>query len=182
MMRWSTQRAVLLVLAWLIAGCSQEGSAEIQAWVDGQKSLVQPSVPALPTPWVFSPQMYAGAGVLDPFDHWKLIRVFKPDAAARGAQDVLLAAEKNRQKEALEHYPLSSLVMVGTLQRAGRNTALLRVNQEVYLVGVGSYIGPHYGQIVAIGETQLQFREIVQDIDGVWSVRMGKLDLYEGGQ
>ncbi|MEG0317509.1 MAG: pilus assembly protein PilP, partial [Comamonas sp.] len=88
----------------------------------------------------------------------------------------------SRRKEELESYPLDSMAMVGSLQKDGQNTALLRVNQLIYQVKTGNYLGQNYGRIVQIGESSLKLREIIQDATGDWVERITTLDLQEGNK
>ena len=91
----------------------------------------------------------------------------------------MLAAEINRRKEALEAYPIDSMSMVGSVVRGGRPYALLRVDNLLYQVKPGDYLGQNYGKIIKISETDVAFREIVQDAAGEWIERMSALQLQE---
>ena len=72
-------------------------------------------------------------------------------AQARGAAaQPLLAAEMNRRKEPLESFPLDSMSMVGSVAKEGRPFALLRVDNLLYQVKVGDYLGQNYGRITKI--------------------------------
>ena len=85
-----------------------------------------------------------------------------------------------RRKEPLEAYPLDVMAMVGSLDKKGTPTALLRVDKLLYQVRVGNYVGQNYGKIVKITENSIQLREIVQDATGDWIERIATLDLQEG--
>jgi type IV pilus assembly protein PilP len=91
----------------------------------------------------------------------------------------MLAAEINRRKEALEAYPLDSMSMVGSVMKQGQPYALLKVDNLLYQVKVGDYLGQNYGKIMQITETQVTLREIVQDAAGEWIERQGSLQLQE---
>ena len=91
----------------------------------------------------------------------------------------LLAAELNRRKEPLEAYPLDSMSMVGSVTKAGRPYALLRVDNLLYQVKQGDYLGQNYGKITKISETDVALREIVQDAAGEWIERTSALQLQE---
>jgi len=49
----------------------------------------------------------------------------------------------------------------------------------LYQVKVGDYIGQNYGKITKISETDISFREIVQDAAGEWIERTSSLQLQE---
>lgn len=70
--------------------------------------------------------------------------------------------------------------MVGSLMKAGKPTALLKVDNLIYQVGIGDYLGQNYGRITSITETAVQLREIVQDATGDWMERAASLELQEG--
>ena len=91
----------------------------------------------------------------------------------------LLAAELNRRKEPLEAYPLDSMSMVGSVGKQGQPFALLRVDNLLYQVKVGDYLGQNYGRITKITETEIALREIVQDAAGEWIERTATLQLQE---
>jgi type IV pilus assembly protein PilP len=55
----------------------------------------------------------------------------------------------------------------------------LRVDNLLYQVKVGDYLGQNYGRITKIDETQIALREIVQDAAGEWIERSTNLQLQE---
>jgi type IV pilus assembly protein PilP len=91
----------------------------------------------------------------------------------------MLAAEINRRKEPLEAYPLDSMSMVGSVTKQARPYALLRVDNLLYQVKAGDYLGQNYGKITKISETDISLREIVQDAAGEWIERTSSLQLQE---
>lgn len=122
------------------------------------------------------PQPYQSALAVDPFSPQKLTVALKQEARAPNS---LLSAELNRRREPLEAYPLDSMNMVGSVSKQGRPFALLRVDNLLYQVKVGDYLGQNYGRITQIDETQIALREIVQDAAGEWIERPGVLQLQE---
>ena len=165
--------AVLAVV--LLGACSGEQD-ELQAWMDQQRREVKPNVQPLTPPKKFNPQPYAAAGGVEPFSPQKLTVALKQEARQPNS---LLAAEFNRRKEPLEAYPLDSMRMVGSVVKNGRNYALLRVDNLLYQVKPGDYLGQNYGKIVKISETEVALREIVQDAAGEWIERPSALQLQE---
>ena len=69
--------------------------------------------------------------------------------------------------------------MVGSVNKQGRNFALLRVDSLLYQVKTGDYLGQNYGRIMRISETDISLREIVQDAAGEWIERPVTLQLQE---
>lgn len=174
-MRAARLGALLVVAAAALAGCSAE-QEELQVWMEQQKREVRPNVPPLSPPKRFDPQPYTEARAVEPFSAQKLSVALKQEARAPNS---LFAAEVNRRKEPLEAYPLDSMKMVGSVSRAGRQFALLRVDNLLYQVKVGDYIGQNYGKITKISETDVAVREVVQDASGEWVERPAALQLQE---
>ena len=69
--------------------------------------------------------------------------------------------------------------MVGSVSKQGRPYALLRVDNLLYQVKVGDYLGQNYGKIMKITETEVGVREVVQDAAGEWIERPSALQLQE---
>ena len=162
----------------LLAGCDGD-TQELQAWMDEQRREVRPSVQPLAAPKKFEATPYANAQQVDPFSTQKLTVALKQEARQPNS---LLAAEMNRRKEPLEAYPLDAMSMVGSVSRAGAPVALLRVDNLLYQVKAGDYLGQNYGRILRITETEVALREIVQDAAGEWIERTATLQLQERGQ
>lgn len=169
-------RLTACALAMLLAGCTAD-LEELQQWMDQQGREVKPNVPPLSPPKKFDPEAYASLAGVDPFSNQKLSVALKQEARQPSS---LLASELNRRKEPLEAYPLDSMTMVGSVDRDGRRHALLRVDQLLYQVKAGDYLGQNYGRITKIGETEIALREIVQDAAGEWIERTATLQLQEG--
>lgn len=166
--------AVALAAA-LLAGCGAN-TEELQTWMEQQRREVRPNVTPLQEPKQFDPQPYVAAQGVEPFSTQKLSVALRQEA--RGPNS-LLSAELNRRKEPLESYPLDSMSMVGSVARAVRPFALLRVDNLLYQVKVGDYLGQNYGRVTSISETEVSLREIVQDAAGEWIERPATLQLQE---
>jgi type IV pilus assembly protein PilP len=166
--------AVMAVLLGLQA-CSNDQD-ELQQWMEQQKREVKPSVEPLSAPKKFIPQAYVSLTGVEPFSTQKLTVALKQEARQPNS---LLAAEINRRKEPLEAYPIDSMSMVGSVVRGGKPYALLRVDNLLYQVKQGDYLGQNYGKITKISETDVAFREIVQDAAGEWIERASALQLQE---
>ncbi|MEY4581933.1 MAG: hypothetical protein RL701_6636 [Pseudomonadota bacterium] len=166
---------VVALLAGFLAGCSGE-QGELQEWMEQQRREAKPNVEPLSAPKKFTPQAYAALTGVEPFSTQKLTVALKQETRQPNS---LLAAEINRRKEPLEAYPLDSMTMVGSVVKAGRPYALLKVDNLLYQVKSGDYLGQNYGRITKISETDVALREIVQDAAGEWIERPGALQLQE---
>ena len=164
-----------LAAAALVAACSAE-TEELQQWMDQQRREAKPNVTPLQAPTKFNPEPYSTAQAVEPFSAQKLSVALKQEARQPNS---VLAAELNRRKEPLEAYPLDSMGMVGSVARRGQPFALLRVDNLLYQVKVGDYLGQNYGRITRIAETEIALREVVQDAAGEWTERPATLQLQE---
>jgi type IV pilus assembly protein PilP len=72
--------------------------------------------------------------------------------------------------------------MMGTLLRQGRSVALVSVDNMLYQVRVGDYMGQHNGRVVKIEESRIELREVVQDASGEWVERTASLQAQEGAR
>ncbi|MFD0669114.1 pilus assembly protein PilP [Ramlibacter sp. MAHUQ-53] len=168
-----------LVVAAVLAGCGASGQQEIQAWMQQQRAQTKPKVEPLPEPKKFTPQAYTEAAATDPFSSQKLAQALRRAAGQSAASSALVAPEMARRKEPLESYPLDTMVMVGSMIRQGRPVALVRVDNLIYQVRPGMYLGQNYGKITRVTETEVVLREIVQDPAGEWVERAATLQLQE---
>ena len=163
----------------LLGACSQSGQDELQDWMREQRAQTRPKVQPIPEPKKFSPQAYTGESATDPFSNLKLTQALKRESSQTTSNAALVAPELARRKEPLEAYPLDAMSMVGSLVRQGKPVALVRVDNLIYQVRPGSYLGQNYGRIVKVGETEVVLREIVQDAAGEWTERPAALQLQE---
>ena len=165
--------AALLTVT-LLAACEAENQ-ELQVWMEQQRREVRPQVQALAAPKKFDPVPYANAQQIDPFSTQKLSVAIKQETRQPNS---MLAAELNRRKEPLESFPIDSMSMVGSVSKAGKPFALLKVENLLYQVKLGDYLGQNYG----LTETEVALREIVQDAAGEWTERPVTLPLQERAQ
>ena len=161
-----------------LAGCGSDID-ELRQWMEQQRKEAKPTVTPLLPPKKFLPQPYESAAGLDPFSAQKLSVAIKQEASQPKS---LLTAEINRRKEPLEAYPLDNMSMVGSLTRDNRRYALLRVDNLLYQVKAGDYLGQNFGRIIKISETEITLREVVQDAAGEWIERTSTLQLQEKGR
>jgi type IV pilus assembly protein PilP len=169
----------ILLAALTLSGCLFGGHDEVQSWMAEQKRITKPSVKPIPEPKQFVPTPYTIAAKLDPFSNQRLTQAFRQAARALGTNEALIAPEMSRRKEPLEAHPLDAMTMIGSIHKAQRPVALVRVDNLVYQVAVGNYLGQNFGKITKISETSVTLREIVQDPTGEWVERVTQLELQE---
>ncbi|BEU95234.1 pilus assembly protein PilP [Acidovorax sp. DW039] len=171
-----------LVLSLILVGCMSSADEDLRQWMANERAQARPRITPISEPKKFEPQDYTVSSEIDPFNPLKLTQALKRDSSQTGANAALIAPEQIRKKEPLEAFPLDSISMVGSMTKNGKPTALLKVDNLLYQVYVGQYLGQNYGRIVKINESGLQLREIVQDATGDWTERMTSLDLQEGAK
>lgn len=176
------QLAFVLLAALTLHGCGMTGEDEVRDWVAVERAQAKPRIKPLSEPKKFSPESYKMDGATEPFNNQKLAQALKRESAQSSANATLIAPELSRRKEPLEAYPLDAMTMVGSLNKKGKITALLKVDSLLHQVEVGSYLGQNYGKIVSIGEININLREIVQDTTGEWVERHTSLELQEGNK
>lgn len=132
-------------------GCGDGGVQEVQQWMDDVKRDTKVSIAPLSEPKKFAPFIYTAKGVVDPYSPSKLTIAL---AKAQAGSNSGFKPDLDRRREPLESYPLDSLIMVGTLQKAGLNYALLQTDKTVFRAKVGNYVGQNLGMITKITETE----------------------------
>ncbi len=173
------QLGIWLASFLLLSACGSSSEDELRGWMATQKSQTRPKVAPISEPKQFKPESYQIAGSVEPFSREKLTQALKGEASQATANAALVAPELARRKEALESYPLDALSMVGSLVRGGQPVALVKVDNLLYQVRLGNYLGQNFGRVNKIAETEIILREIVQDAVGEWIERPAKLQLQE---
>lgn len=179
-MTTSRQRSALLLCSLVFSGCVPSGEDELRLWMADQRASAKSTVTPLSEPKKFVPQPYSQDAAIEPFNQVKLTQALRRDSTQVASNAALIAPEMSRRKEPLESFPLDAMAMVGSLNKTGIPTALLKVDNLIYQVKVGNYLGQNYGKIIHITESSIQLREIAQDATGDWIERPASLDLQEG--
>lgn len=160
----------------MLTGCGDDGVQEVRQWMTEIRQQTRVAVPKLSAPKKFTPFIYQETDEIDPFNPKKLSAALaKLQAHADGG----LKPDLQRRRDPLESYPLDTLRMVGTLEKAGMTYALLQADKMVFRVKVGSYIGQNFGMVTHVTESAVDLKEIVQDASGDWIERPAKLELQE---
>lgn len=168
--------AVALVSAALLAGCGSGNHQDLLDWMAAQGKGMRGHLDPIPQIKPYEPFAYNDFDLPDPFKPRK-IEPAKSDNANK------LAPDLNRRKEPLEAYPLESLSMVGTLEKGKTLYALVKTpERDLYQVRQGMHMGQDYGVIVAISDTDIKLKELVQDGAGDWSERSSTLNLLQADQ
>lgn len=164
----------------VLSACQPSGQDDLRQWMTDLRANTKPHVTPIKEPVQFVPQAYTVDNGVEPFNSQKLTQALRRDSQESAGNASLIAPELARRKEPLEAYPLDTVTMVGSMVKSGKPVALVTVDKLLYQVNVGNYLGQNYGKIIAITETNMKIREIVQDQTGDWVERMTTLELQEG--
>ena len=176
----------LLLLLALVAmsGCVSRDISDLEQWT--QDVLSRPGGRIQPLPEIQPYEAYAykssADDARDPFTAFyrqaPKDEVVKNDDAGLTKEMKREIDERNREE--LEQYELDSLRMVGTLDNADENWAIISdPDRTVHRVKVGNYMGRNIGKIINIFEDRIELREIVQDSNGRWDERQASIVLVE---
>ena len=162
-----------------LAGCSSKAEDELQQWMVSERNSIRPSVTPIPEPSKFNPEAYKGEALEEPFSSVKLASILRTGQNVPLSNSALIESELNRRKQPLEAFPLDVMSMVGSLSQQNQLVALVKVDDLLYQVRPGNYLGQNYGRVDRITETEIVLREIVQDAAGEWTERPAALQLQE---
>ena len=177
-----TLALVLSLVFLLLAGCGSSSEDNIRQWMVEERNQTRPKVAPIPAPKQFKPEAYTNAATIEPFSNQKLTQALKRDASQVVANGGLVAPELARRKEPMEAFPLDAMSLVGSIIKAGQPVALVKVDNLLYQVKLGNYLGQNYGRVTKITESEITLREIVQDAVGEWIERVATLQLQEGSK
>ena len=163
----------------VLTACSSSTDDELSQWMTEQKSQTRPKVNPISEPKQFKPETYSQVTEIEPFSNLKLTQALRRDSTQTESNAALIAPELARRKEALEAYPLDVMALVGSLTKANQPVGLVKVDNLLYQVRPGNYLGQNYGRVTKISETEITLREIVQDAVGEWIERTATLQLQE---
>lgn len=168
---------ILLTGVALLAACGSEEQGELKQELAAMTKDLRGRVDPLPQVRSYEPVPYKGESMLDPFVPGRIVVT---QAAGSGGGGGGVQPDLNRPKEPLEAFPLEQLRMVGTLAQNKDMYALVRAGSNLFRVKKGNYMGPNFGVITAIDESQINLKEVVQDSGGDWVERSTTVQMQEG--
>ncbi len=164
--------AVALLCAGVVA-CGGETYSDLRQFVKDSESLPHGQIPPLPEVKPYEPFTYTAFDTIDPF---KPRKIEPPKGSGTGG----IAPDLNRRREPLEAFPLESLRMVGTLEQKKEMYALVKTpDNSIFRVRPGNFVGQNFGRIVAITESNVKLKEILQGGAGNWEEKDQVLLLQE---
>lgn len=85
-----------------------------------------------------------------------------------------------RNKQPLEKYKLSDLVMRGTLGKADMTWALVEASDKVlYRISINNYAGLNHGRVVSVNQDSVKIIELIPEGSGCWVERERKIILTQ---
>lgn len=167
--------ACAVFITMLLPACGQNMES-LDKYIVSVKARPADPIPPIPPVSSYTPYEYEGLTGRDPFRF----------SINEGSDDVQSAKgngprpDFERSKEYLERYELDTLAMVGTFSKEQSYWALIRDPEGViHRVPAGDYIGKNHGQVVNIGNTQVNLSELISDGTGGWLVREASIALGE---
>lgn len=172
--------AASLIIAAMLSGCSISDEQDLSDWMQEQRNSFRPKVQAIAEPKKFLPNPYQVEGIDDPFNAKKLVDGVAVDLEDSDVKSsALIEPELKRRREPLEAFPLDALSFVGTLEKSKTKVGLLKVNEQVHQIYLGSYLGPNYGKVLSISENEISLRELIQETGGEWIEKITAIPIQE---
>ena len=171
--------AAAIAGAALLAACSGEEQSELRQELAGMTKDLRGRVDPLPQVKSFEPVPYKSESMVDPFVPGRIVVT---QAATGGGGGGGVQPDLNRPKEPLESFPMEAIQMVGTLTQNKDMFALVKAGANLFRVKKGNYMGPNFGVITGIDESQINVKEVVQDSGGDWVERSTSLQMQGGGK
>ena len=162
---------VVATLAIALTSCGGGEGDDLDKFMATAANDMGKVVEPLPEVLPYSPLQYNADGTLsDPFKARKA-------ANKSGA----LQPNTNRPKEALEAFPLESLKYVGSISKNKSTYALIKTpDNTIQQVKAGNYVGPNFGLVTQINESDIVVKEIIQDdLTGDWVEHNASINLQE---
>lgn len=162
----------LIPLLFLLAGCSFTEQDDLEQWMQQAGSGLHGQVEPLPQIEPYKPYQYRGQDLVSPFETNRL-QVARKNTAGN-------LPDTGRPREILENYELDKLKLVGTILLKSERLGLIQTPEGgIYRVRTGSFIGPNYGIVRSVAETEIKLEETVEDVNGEWVKQDNSLYLLQ---
>ena len=172
-------RYILLVLSMLILQACGDSKdlGDLQAFTKSVREAEKPKVDPLPELIPVEAFEYNASTIGSPFSIENVI----PEVTDESTVEVdAILPDQNRQRQALEYFPLDSLKMVGTLSQKNRVYEIIFAPDEtVHRVSIGNYAGTQLGQVIEVSEAETVLEETVRSRNGQWEKRKVSIALTE---
>jgi len=166
--------AVAITVATIaLVGCDTVEFSDLDKYINEVKARPGSKIKPLPEVKPYDRFQYLDADLRDPF---------KPviKASVAGTITNQLMPNMNRDKEALEDFPLDTLRMVGSLDKSNEKWAVVKTSDGlIYRIKVGNHVGKNFGEVKAITDNSVLITEIISDGFGGWIERDAQLVISE---
>ena len=153
----NTKTLLPLALASLLLTACGKDNSDLYQFIEQTKSTSVGSVKPIPQFKPYDSFTYSAADLRDPFV--PNVELDQPQGAVAGP-----SPDERRPRQPLEAFPLDTLAMVGIMEQADNQWALIKDPQNVvHRVQLGNYMGRNEGRVVAINESGIRLIEIVPD-------------------
>lgn len=161
-----TKKVMPILIVVTLSACQQE-KQDLTAFVAEVKARQHSDIPPLPVMKPYEKFVYTATDLRDPFVPTVIDLPSVEEEKVKEVVDNGIHPDLQRLKEALEYYPLSELVLVGTLEQASDGIwGLVRAPDGViHRVQVGNYMGQNHGKVLAITDVELTLKEIIPDAE-----------------
>ncbi len=174
---WSicTRTIVAFGLLTLLVGCGDDGMQDLRQYVKKVKARKPGRIDPLPEIRQIETFVYVAGNRRNPF-----IPTQEAEAEDALLDDNGLTPNSNRRKEELEHFPLDSIRMVGTVDLNETVWGLVKTKDKtIYRIKVGNYMGQNHGQITSISEDKIELTEIIPKKPSGFMERQASVSLSE---
>lgn len=163
------KKFILLFSALPIISACSPAYEDLSNWMTETKQQAKSKIIPFEEPVVNPPKSYVSPNFsgMDAFNARRLINTQKSGNAP----------DTNRPKETLEAFSLENMQFVGLIRNGNKVSGFIRVENHVYTVLPGNYIGQNYGRIQNITEDKIILTEQVEDSLGNWVYRKAELPL-----
>ena len=172
-------RAILSAgLLLLLSGCN-DSTAEQKEFIDQVKASSTPKIEPIPEMQSYEPFQYSASNLRSPFV------APQPEVIENKVVQVknCLHPDPDRARDPLEKFPLDNLRMKGIIAKSDGRWALIEaVNQGLYRVKSGEYMGLYHGKVLAVNADHLELLELIPDGTGCWKERLTKVEMSEAEQ
>ncbi len=170
------KHSLMLACVLLLGACSSGSQyADIREFMTEVEKKPRGTIAPLPEFEPYQAFTYGASNQRSPFEPPAVI-VQKTKEQRR---NIDIKPPQDHVKQYLERFNITSLQMVGTLQRDDQIVALIQIQDEwvLNMVQVGDYMGTAWGKIESISDTRVDITEIVSDGVGGWLRRPKTIEL-----
>ena len=155
--------------ALLLIGCGSDNEhKDLANYISKIKNTQQNNIKPLPSIVKYQPFTYKSSGLRSPFQalqnnsiHTQISNDVRPD--------------QERRKHFLEEFSFDEFVMVGALKKSEEIKGIVKVNDSIYLVSKGDYLGRNHGKVREITDDEIHVIELVPSGVDSWIERPQQL-------